>query len=180
MLVEGTWVRGEARGCFGVGGGQVYERMVSRLWPPMADRVGQDDRGGDAECRVGASSSAPAAWSASSTGRRALTLSLGQSSGSAPQTHCVFGTHTTGHYRAARHLGTQTPATMPPPAQGGCCAHNHDCEAADCGPAYSLYKHIDLPRVRDVVAGAPGAMPGRPGDNLGTSCRAAILRSGGN
>jgi hypothetical protein len=36
---------------------------------------------------------------------------------------------------------------MPPPTQG-CCAHDHDCEAAECGPAYSLYKHIDLPHVR--------------------------------
>mmetsp|Transcript_8931 Transcript_8931/g.19060 ORF Transcript_8931/g.19060 Transcript_8931/m.19060 type:complete len:208 (-) Transcript_8931:806-1429(-) len=33
-----------------------------------------------------------------------------------------------------------------PPSQA-CCAHDHDCEASDCGPAYSLYKHIDLPRV---------------------------------
>lgn len=29
-----------------------------------------------------------------------------------------------------------------------CCNHNHDCEEADCGPAYSLYKHIDLHKVR--------------------------------
>ncbi|KAF8058416.1 PITH domain-containing protein 1 [Scenedesmus sp. PABB004] len=34
-----------------------------------------------------------------------------------------------------------------PPA-GACCAHDHDCEAADCGPAYSLYRHIDLAHVR--------------------------------
>eukprot|EP00884_Botryococcus_braunii_P008180 jgi/Botrbrau1/17363/Bobra.0015s0104.1 len=24
-----------------------------------------------------------------------------------------------------------------------CCAHDHDCEAADCGPAWSLYQHIN-------------------------------------
>lgn len=33
------------------------------------------------------------------------------------------------------------------PAFQGCCSHDHDCEAADCGPAYSLYKYIDMPRV---------------------------------
>lgn len=29
-----------------------------------------------------------------------------------------------------------------------CCNHTHDCEEADCGPAYSLYKHIDQHHVR--------------------------------
>ena len=29
-----------------------------------------------------------------------------------------------------------------------CCAHDHDCEAADCGPAYSLHKHINFAGVR--------------------------------
>ena len=29
-----------------------------------------------------------------------------------------------------------------------CCAHDHDCADEDCGAAYSLYKHIDMPRVR--------------------------------
>jgi hypothetical protein len=38
-----------------------------------------------------------------------------------------------------------------PPSQG-CCSHDHDCEAADCGPAYSLYTHIAL----DQVGGAAG------------------------
>jgi hypothetical protein len=33
------------------------------------------------------------------------------------------------------------------PAHGATCAHDHDCEGADCGPAYSLYKHIDLHKV---------------------------------
>ncbi|KAL3135375.1 hypothetical protein ABBQ32_007563 [Trebouxia sp. C0010 RCD-2024] len=33
-----------------------------------------------------------------------------------------------------------------PPLQG-CCAHDHDCEEADCGPSWSLHEHIDLPRV---------------------------------
>ncbi|GBF98342.1 hypothetical protein Rsub_11236 [Raphidocelis subcapitata] len=34
-----------------------------------------------------------------------------------------------------------------PPANQGCCAHDHDCDTADCGPAYSLYKHIALEQV---------------------------------
>ncbi len=33
------------------------------------------------------------------------------------------------------------------PAFQGCCAHDHDCEEADCGPSWSLHEHIDLPRV---------------------------------
>ncbi len=33
-----------------------------------------------------------------------------------------------------------------PPFQG-CCAHDHDCEEADCGPAWSLHDHVDTPRV---------------------------------
>ena len=33
-----------------------------------------------------------------------------------------------------------------PPFQG-CCAHDHDCEEADCGPAWSLHDHVDIPRV---------------------------------
>ncbi|KAL6753494.1 DUF1000-domain-containing protein [Haematococcus lacustris] len=35
-----------------------------------------------------------------------------------------------------------------PPKLTACCAHDHDCDAADCGPAYSLHKHIDLSHVR--------------------------------
>lgn len=35
-----------------------------------------------------------------------------------------------------------------PPSFKGCCVHDHDCEAADCGPSWSLYKHIDLHKVR--------------------------------
>ncbi|DBA74816.1 hypothetical protein WJX79_007544 [Trebouxia sp. C0005] len=33
------------------------------------------------------------------------------------------------------------------PSFQGCCAHDHDCEEADCGPSWSLHEHIDLPRV---------------------------------
>ena len=34
---------------------------------------------------------------------------------------------------------------LPGMANGqACCAHDHDCEAADCGPAYSLHKHINF------------------------------------
>ncbi|KAK9815492.1 hypothetical protein WJX72_004575 [[Myrmecia] bisecta] len=41
------------------------------------------------------------------------------------------------------------PATrMPGPPTQGCCAHDHDCSEADCGPAWSLHRHIDLPNVR--------------------------------
>lgn len=29
----------------------------------------------------------------------------------------------------------------------GQCAHDHDCGEADCSASYSLYKHVDLPRV---------------------------------
>ncbi|GFR49844.1 hypothetical protein Agub_g11741 [Astrephomene gubernaculifera] len=36
---------------------------------------------------------------------------------------------------------------MPPPTKA-CCAHDHDCESADCGVAYSLYKHISTDQVR--------------------------------
>ena len=36
--------------------------------------------------------------------------------------------------------------TMPPSAPR--CAHDHDCEASDCGPAFSLFKHIVIDRVR--------------------------------
>jgi hypothetical protein len=46
----------------------------------------------------------------------------------------------------------------PPPPTGGCCAHDHDCEEAECGPAYSLAERVDLPRVRCLNAeGPPGA-----------------------
>ena len=35
------------------------------------------------------------------------------------------------------------PTTSAMPAYQGCCAHDHDCEASDCGPAWSLHEHID-------------------------------------
>lgn len=41
-----------------------------------------------------------------------------------------------------------------PPSQG-CCAHNHDCEAASCETSYSLFKNIDLPKVRCLNELAP-------------------------
>jgi hypothetical protein len=31
---------------------------------------------------------------------------------------------------------------------GGLPCHDHDCADADCGVLYSLYTHIDTPRVR--------------------------------
>lgn len=39
-----------------------------------------------------------------------------------------------------------------PPASGACCSHDHDCDAADCGPAYSLFKHIDQHKARCLSA----------------------------
>ena len=33
------------------------------------------------------------------------------------------------------------------PNFGACCAHDHDCEAADCGPSWSLHEHIDMSKV---------------------------------
>jgi hypothetical protein len=43
---------------------------------------------------------------------------------------------------------------MPPPTQA-CCAHDHDCDAADCGPAWSLHTHITSHRVTALNAAAP-------------------------
>lgn len=42
---------------------------------------------------------------------------------------------------------------MPPDA--ACCAHDHDCDAADCGPAWSLHAHVATGRVRALNAAAP-------------------------
>lgn len=47
--------------------------------------------------------------------------------------------------RAATQIGDVT-ATMP--RTQPCCSHDHDCEATECGVAYSLYKHVNLPQVR--------------------------------
>jgi hypothetical protein len=48
----------------------------------------------------------------------------------------------------------------PPTDTMACCSHDHDCEAADCGPAYSLYKHIDQGHVS---CGQPCAARGQAG-----------------
>lgn len=45
------------------------------------------------------------------------------------------------------------------PQQTACCAHDHDCEAADCGPAWSLHTHIDSARVRALNATDSGQTP---------------------
>ncbi|KAK9800242.1 hypothetical protein WJX73_004888 [Symbiochloris irregularis] len=34
------------------------------------------------------------------------------------------------------------------PQNAACCAHDHDCESSDCGPAWSLHTHIDTAKVR--------------------------------
>jgi hypothetical protein len=44
-----------------------------------------------------------------------------------------------------------------PPSQA-CCNHDHDCDEADCAPGYSLYKHIDIPKVRSSAALPGGAL----------------------
>jgi hypothetical protein len=36
-----------------------------------------------------------------------------------------------------------------------CCAHDHDCDAADCGPAWSLHTHVTAHRVTALNAAAP-------------------------
>lgn len=46
------------------------------------------------------------------------------------------------------------------PAFEGCCAHDHDCEEASCGPAWSLHKHIDLHNVRCLNEAAEGSAQG--------------------
>lgn len=38
-----------------------------------------------------------------------------------------------------------------PPSQG-CCSHDHDCEAEDCGASFSLYKYVDTYAVRKEVS----------------------------
>jgi len=43
----------------------------------------------------------------------------------------------------------------PPPPTQACCAHDHDCEGAACGPAWSLHAHVDRGRVRALNAVAP-------------------------
>ena len=42
-----------------------------------------------------------------------------------------------------------------PPVDGPCCAHDHDCEAEECGPAWSLHKHVATSRLRALNAAAP-------------------------
>lgn len=44
---------------------------------------------------------------------------------------------------------------MPP--SKACCSHDHDCDAADCGPAYSLYTHIDQSQIRCLNELVPGS-----------------------
>ncbi|KAI8468825.1 MAG: galactose-binding domain-like protein [Monoraphidium minutum] len=64
------------------------------------------------------------------------------------------------------------------PASQGCCSHDHDCEASDCGPAYSLYKHINLDQVRCLNEEADGSCRAvfRPWEQR-ASAPAAPLRS---
>lgn len=44
---------------------------------------------------------------------------------------------------------------MPP--SRGCCAHSHDCETAECGVAYSLYKYISFSNVMCFNEQTPGS-----------------------
>jgi hypothetical protein len=64
---------------------------------------------------------------------------------------------------------------MPPTTQGGgCCAHDHDCEEAECGPAYALGDRVDAARVRclnaEGPAGAPAAVLRRPWASRADPC----------
>ena len=43
------------------------------------------------------------------------------------------------------------------PKFGACCAHDHDCEAADCGPSWSLHEHIDMSNVSGLFSRADPA-----------------------
>lgn len=40
------------------------------------------------------------------------------------------------------------------PNFGACCAHDHDCEAADCGPSWSLHEHVDMSHVSPLISRA--------------------------
>lgn len=51
------------------------------------------------------------------------------------------------------HMARRT-ADKGMPQFAGCCAHDHDCEAAECGPAWSLHSHIDTAHVRQVAVTA--------------------------
>lgn len=42
---------------------------------------------------------------------------------------------------------------MPP--DGPCCAHDHNCDAEDCSPAWSLHNHVATARLRVLNAAAP-------------------------
>eukprot|EP00850_Spirogloea_muscicola_P005216 SM000023S07672 [mRNA] locus=s23:735661:737895:- [translate_table: standard] len=42
---------------------------------------------------------------------------------------------------------------------GATCSHDHDCGEHDCGAAWSLYRHVDVPKVRalnEAVEGSAG------------------------
>lgn len=58
--------------------------------------------------------------------------------------------------------------TGPRMASGGCCGHDHDCEAEDCAPQWSLYKYVDTPQ----VSSAPVVLEGVVADRL-TAARMA-------
>eukprot|EP00873_Tetraselmis_striata_P000666 jgi/Tetstr1/420930/TSEL_011991.t1 len=42
-------------------------------------------------------------------------------------------------------------------ASGGCCGHDHDCEAEDCAPQWSLYKYVDTPQVSCLNEAVPNS-----------------------
>ncbi|CAK0741077.1 hypothetical protein CVIRNUC_001298 [Coccomyxa viridis] len=46
------------------------------------------------------------------------------------------------------------------PNFGACCAHDHDCEAADCGPAWSLHERIDQSHVWALNEAHAGSVKG--------------------
>lgn len=50
------------------------------------------------------------------------------------------------HRRRREILTYERYSSAMPPFEA-CCAHDHDCDAEDCGPEWSLHKHIDIENV---------------------------------
>ncbi|CAI5524306.1 unnamed protein product [Closterium sp. Naga37s-1] len=45
-------------------------------------------------------------------------------------------------------------------SQPGTCSHDHDCSDHDCGAGFSLYKNVDLPKVRALNEAVEGSAEG--------------------
>eukprot|EP00897_Mesotaenium_endlicherianum_P006882 jgi/Mesen1/6221/ME000320S05413 len=42
-------------------------------------------------------------------------------------------------------------------AHGGTCTHDHDCSANDCDASWSLFQHVDIPKVRALNEAVEGS-----------------------